>query len=112
MQNHAQTLIRDLLSDEYQMLHQGDLPPERISLFYHPQANEEVQQGLSRIEETMCECLNPDNVYSEPRRYLGSATTLNKDTLLLIMYYQDDSQRVLALTLNAQGARLSFHKKS
>ena len=112
--NHARQLITDLLSDEYQMLWKGEIPPYGISIFSDPEANEEVRTAVQRIEEKVLTWLDPDNVYREERRHMSflddSYLILSPATLVLVLMYRGEGQRVLELTLNDSGARLHFRK--
>lgn len=119
MTNLSHSLVTDLLSDNFEMLHNGDIAPCSISLFYHPNANQEVITALQRIEEKICEELDPDDIYSEPRRYCpwvhqndgDPGLWMTENNLLIVLQYIGARQRVIELNLDEGGARLHFHKK-
>ena len=115
MPNLAHRMITDLLDDDLEMLHNGDIAPRSISLFYDPEANLEVMDALSRIETRMIEILDPDNVYAESRRVMPlldrHPIMLTPKSLIIVLQYTGAGQRVLELDLDQKGARLHFHKK-
>ena len=115
MANLSYSLITDLLSDDYEMLHNGEVPPKSISIYYDHEPNDDVRSAIDRISSLMLERLDPDLVYAEARRYMGwlgegGGLMFTPNTLVLVLHYEGAAQRVLELHLAGDKARLHFLK--
>ena len=114
MTNLSHSLITDLLSDDYQMLHNEEQAPHRISIFYDREPNTDVRAAIARISDVMLETLDPDDVYAEARNHMawlgGGHLMMTPNTLVLVLHYPDAPQRVLELHLQDNKARLHFLK--
>lgn len=113
--NHSHQLVTDLLSDDYQMLYKNGIAPFGISIFIDPEKNDQVWDAVVRIEDRAATWLKPAHIFREERRYMGftdgSHLMLTPSTLVLVLFYHGESQRVLELTLSEKGAQLHFRKK-
>lgn len=114
MPNLSHSLITDLLSDDFEMLHNGEHAPHRISIFYDPEANKDVREAIDRISSKLMESIDPDDIYAEARRYMGflngTHIMFTPSILVLVLFYKEAAQRVLELQLTGDKARLHFHK--
>ena len=120
MPNLAHRMITDLLDDNLEMLHNGDIAPRRISIFHSKEANPQVRDGVTRLEEKMIEVLDPDDVYIEARRWQkrlyipaldNPPIMLTPSTLIIVLHYSGANPRFIELNLDDKGAKLHFHRK-
>lgn len=111
----ATSLVSDLIDQDLEMLHSHEEAPKAATLLFHTDPVTEVTEGQKRLQEALERCCGQDMVYVKQMKIVpllgpGNLVLLKPTTLVVVLHYPTEHQRVLELTLSEKAAKLHFLK--